>query len=211
MLVHFDVPLGFSSMPMGMSMEQSQLYLRERLRDAGEMAAEIEPQAARRIHDISHLLNQAGVIYAGGSLGRVGDQPSVATLLITAQNFSYGSDTRIAAEGAMLAFTAARGKDWTGQVYDLPCGPAALAMGIRAQPLPPPEESADPAYAPVAELHAFVPVPDHATAADQYMLTATFTTPSVQHWEVYMPPMVELLRSITFEEQAKATCPSTSS
>jgi hypothetical protein len=198
MYAYFTVPAGFHALPIGMTPGEAYAYVGERLpQDAGE-------SAAREVHGLSQALRGAGAMYAGASARLVGDEPSVATLLVTVQEFPYGDNARVAAEGTMQALVASRGQGWTGGVYDLPCGSAAVVMGGRTQPLPPPPEEdpdqpASPPEIPWAELQAFVPVPEHPSLPQQCTLTVTFGTPSLGHWEgTYMPLLVKLLRSVEF-------------
>jgi hypothetical protein len=92
-------------------------------------------------------------------------------------------------------------------VYELPCGPAAVVTGGRAHRMP----FDEPSHLPFAECQALVPVPDDPSLPQQCVLSATFTSPSLKHWNAYMPHVVKMLRSIEFtphpQEQPSSRAP----
>ncbi|MDT0343234.1 hypothetical protein [Streptomyces litchfieldiae] len=202
MSARFEVSDGFRALPLGMSADEALTYVRQRIGNPEFGAEEVDRKVIGVVHTLSRGLRAAGTLYVGGAQRIINGERSLATLLVAAQKFAYGDDRAVAAEGAMQALVAARGKGWTGSVYDLPCGPGAVVMGGHEHPIPPLESGKPTLNLPMAELMAFVPVPDDPSLSHQYMLTATFTTPSIRHWEAYMPAMVRLLRSITFTSTA---------
>ncbi|MDT0343226.1 hypothetical protein [Streptomyces litchfieldiae] len=203
MHTYFDVPDFFTGFPVGMTAEETYAYAHTYIDSLKPEGEEAEQRILREIRGLSEILMQTGALYAGAAVQVIGNEPSLATLTVTVQGFRYGDDARIAAEGAMHSLIAARGREWTGQVRDLPCGPAAIVTGTRAHRVPADETT----QLPVAELQAFVPVPEHQTLPQQCMLTVTFTTPSIRHWQAYMPSVVRLLRSITFTTTASEERP----
>ncbi|WP_147472861.1 hypothetical protein [Streptomyces triticirhizae] len=153
-----------------------------------------DPRAVDRTRAVSQILSRMGTLYAGAAFGLINEGPSAATLLVTAQSFPYGADAQVAAEGTLQTLVAQRGSDWTGGIQPLPCGqPAAVVVGARIYELP----GIEPPV-PFAELQAFVPVPENPTLREQALLTVTFTTPALPHWDTYMPAVIRLLRTITF-------------
>jgi len=198
MHVRFEVSEAFRGMPVGMSIEETYAYVREQVGQIEFGDHEVDRRLIRGIHALSRTLRAAGALYIGNSLRIINGERSLASLLVAVRKFAYGNDPRIAAEGAMHAIAAARGKGWTGGVYDLPCGPGAVVTGGHSYSLPRRDSSEAPFELPFAELQAYVPVPDHPSLSHQYLLTVSFTTPSIHHWETYMPSMVRLLRSVTF-------------
>jgi hypothetical protein len=208
MYAYFDVPGGFTAIPVGMSAEAAYDYARDSLRAAGNEDTEAGRRIVSEVHGISHVLRGIGALYAGTTIRLIRGEPSVAMLLVTTQEFAYGDNPRVAAEGAMHAVVAARGQAWTGKVYELPCGPAAVVVGGQAYPLPVQERTPGgantPTHLPFAELQAFVPVPGHLTSPRKYLLTASFSTPSLGHWDAYMEPLIKLLRSVEFTSRKAA-------
>ncbi|UED86344.1 hypothetical protein [Streptomyces profundus] len=194
MNVSFDVPAGFTSIPPGMTPEESAAYADARAAGSKEQPETPEADALERTHVVSQVLSRAGALYAGAAFGLIDEDLSAATLLVTAQRFPYGLDAVVAAEGTMQALVAERGPDWTGEVRQLPCGqPAAIVVGGRLYELP----DVQPAV-PFAELQAFIPVPEHPSLPEQAMLVVSFSTPAARHWERYMPTVTHLLRTINF-------------
>ncbi|SOD63046.1 hypothetical protein SAMN06297387_108209 [Streptomyces zhaozhouensis] len=194
--VTFDVPAAFTSIPPGMTHEETLAYTNAQAVEHPSHTAP-DPAAVERTQAVSQVLSRMGTLYAGAAFGLISEEPSAATLLVTAQSFPYGADAQVAAEGTLQALVAERGPNWTGGVQPLPCGqPAAVVVGGRVYELPGSERPV-----PFAELQAFIPVPENPTLPEQALLAVTFTTPALRHWEQYMPAVTQLLRTLTFAEK----------
>ncbi|WP_420882693.1 hypothetical protein [Streptomyces noursei] len=50
----------------------------------------------------------------------------------------------------------------------------------------------------VAQLQAFIPVPQEAVPDEQTLVTITFSTPSIDHWPEYSEIAAEFLRTLRF-------------
>ncbi|UED84709.1 hypothetical protein [Streptomyces profundus] len=185
-------------MPAGMTAEGTADYLRREFDARGAGEHPVDNELVRPFHALSGLLRATGTLFAGSALREISGERSTATLVVATHRFSYGESARVAAEGAMHSLVAAKGKGWTGGVYDLPCGPAAVVTGGHAYDVPWQDSSREPFVLRVAELQAYVPVPTSPSLTDQYLLTVSFSTPQPAHWETYMPSVVRLLRSIAF-------------
>ncbi|WEB40642.1 hypothetical protein MOV08_16035 [Streptomyces yunnanensis] len=53
---------------------------------------------------------------------------------------------------------------------------------------------------PMAEMQAYLPVPQGSESQQQCLVCINFTTPSEEHWGEYCNDLVNLMRSITFDE-----------
>ncbi|MDT0266692.1 hypothetical protein RM844_10345 [Streptomyces sp. DSM 44915] len=198
MYVAFDVPEHFRQMPVGMSPEEAYAYAFENLPDLESGDAEVQRRVLREVHGGSQALARIGALYSGSVIGTMEGEPSLATMAVTATEFPYGDSARVAAEGVLQSLVAARGQLWSGNVYGLPCGqPAAVVTGPRVYQVP----QLEPSDVPFAELQAYVPVPDGPSLRERYLLTVSFATPAVRHWDRYMPTLVRLLRGISFSDQ----------
>ncbi|RMI41138.1 hypothetical protein [Streptomyces triticirhizae] len=155
-------------------------------------------------HQLSLTLRSAGTLFVGSSPRLIDGKPSTATLLVTVRGFDYGDDPRVAAEGALHAMVAAKGKGWTGGVYELPCGPAAVVTGGHAYEVPWKDPSRPPFTPRFAELQAHIPVPTHPSLPERHLLTVTFSTPHPGHWDAYMPSVARLLHTVTFVPEGSA-------
>ncbi|RMI36849.1 hypothetical protein [Streptomyces triticirhizae] len=207
MYVAFDVPEHFQHPPIGMSPEESHAFAAESARALAVGDPDIERRVLREVHGGSQALARAGALFAGAVTGLMDGELSLATLMVTATEFPYGNSAKVAAEGTLQSLVASRGQTWSGDVYPLPCGqPAAVVTGPRVYRMP----RLEPTDVPFAEIQAFVPVPDGPSPVrEQHMLTVTFATPAVRHWERYMPTVVRLLRGITFAHRP-ASAPASS-
>ncbi|UED86401.1 hypothetical protein [Streptomyces profundus] len=196
MFATFDTPEWFVQLPVGMSPEETYAFAAERVRAFAGGDVERERAFLTEVRGCSLALERAGVVYAGAVMGYLEDELSLAVLTVAVQEFDYGPDARVAAEGTLQSLVASRGPLWSGNVYPLPCDrPAAVVTGPRVFRL----RDMEPSDVPFAELQAHVPVPE-GTSAERRMLTVTFSTPVAKHWERYMPLLVQLLRSLTFSE-----------
>ncbi|SOD67175.1 hypothetical protein SAMN06297387_12916 [Streptomyces zhaozhouensis] len=207
MYVYFDVPGGFFEFPSGMSVEETRAHVAALDPHPVDEEGFLHQRPLNEVHRVSEALHELGTVYAGATLRLVDAELSMASILVTAQAFPYGDDPAVAAEGAMQSLVALRG-DWSGRVYDLPTGPATVVTGNRRYRLPADVVSEKtPDHIDFAELQAFLPVPsfpsvtDRTPSDDQRLLTVTFSTSVPRHWHAYMPPVVTMLRSITFSER----------
>ncbi|SHL26765.1 hypothetical protein SAMN05216268_103414 [Streptomyces yunnanensis] len=77
----------------------------------------------------------------------------------------------------------------------------AVASGIKLLQLP---AQASPLNEelelPVAEMQAYLPVPQGSESQQQCLVCIDFTTPWEEHWGEYCNDLVNLTRSITFDE-----------
>ncbi|UED86588.1 hypothetical protein [Streptomyces profundus] len=198
MYVAFDVPERFRQLPIGMSPEESYAHASAHAREVAAGDPEAERRVLREVYGGSQALARVGALYSGAVVGTLGGEPSLATLTVTATEFPYGDSARIAAEGTLQSLVASRGPLWSGNVYPLPCGqPATVVTGLRVYRV----AQLEPSDVRFAELQAYVPVPDGPSPRERHMLTVSFATPAVKHWERYMPVLVRLLRGLTFTTQ----------
>lgn len=83
---------------------------------------------------------------------------------------------------------------------DLPCGKAVIVIEQNPSLRMPAEltETGEDIPIDVAQLQAFIPVPQQAVPGAQEMLVLTFSTPSTDHWVDYCEVVVNVLRSFRF-------------
>ncbi|KAB8158908.1 hypothetical protein FH609_019850 [Streptomyces sp. 3MP-14] len=199
----FEVSEAFTGLPVGLDEEGAERYLRRELAARGADHP-VDAAMVRPFHTLSQTLRSAGTLFVGSSLRLVNGQPSTATLLVTVRGFDYGDDPRVAAEGALHSLVAAKGRGWTGGVYELPCGPAAVVTGGHAYEVPWNDPSRPPFTLRFAELQAHVPVPAHPSLPERHLLTVTFSTAHPSHWDAYMPSVARTLHTVTFVAEDSA-------
>ncbi|WP_146051245.1 hypothetical protein [Streptomyces noursei] len=152
------------------------------------------------VHKASQALERSGALYAGTCVRTSDDRLSLGTLLVTVTPFEFG-DATVAANGIVRSLTSGPGESWTGSAFDTPNGPMAVASGIKLLQLP---AQASPLNEelelPVAEMQAYLPVPQGSESQQQCLVCIDFTTPCEEHWGEHCNDLVNLTRSITFDE-----------
>ncbi|MCB5908199.1 hypothetical protein [Streptomyces pinistramenti] len=154
----------------------------------------------RNLHKASQALEKSGALYAGCCVRAYDGELSLGTLLVTVTPFEFG-DAAVAADGIVRSLTAARGESWAGSVLDTPNGPTAVLSGVNSFPIPAESSPSDEDLTlPMAETQAFLPVPQGPENGEQCLVSINFTTPCEDHWDEYCSDIVELLRSMTFDQ-----------
>ncbi|MFF2809707.1 hypothetical protein ACFVT2_21565 [Streptomyces sp. NPDC058000] len=165
---------------------------------------------AENIHKASQVLERSGAFYAGTCVRTYDGELSLGTLLVTVTPFEFG-DTTVAANGIIRSLVAERGESWAGSVFDTPNGPIAVVSGMKSFQIPvETSPSSEELELPMAEMQAFLPVPQGVENQQQCLVCINFTTPGRVHWDEYCSDIVELLCSITFDCPDRAA-PSASS
>ncbi|WP_143659574.1 hypothetical protein [Streptomyces sp. MP131-18] len=190
----FDIPESFARTPVGMTEDEVRAHATARLRDGADGA---DGETLREVLEHSQRLREAGTLYCGSFLGELDAELSLATLMVNVVEFPYGDDPRLATEGMAQSLSAARGPQWAGGLYELPCGqPACVLTGPVVYQSP----DVEPDEVAYTKLQAFVPVPETSDQQEQLLLVVDFGSPSRQHWERYMEVPARLLRSLSFAE-----------
>ncbi|MFF4601875.1 hypothetical protein ACFY12_03830 [Streptomyces sp. NPDC001339] len=191
--VEFSVPPDFEELEIGATDDRIRDIVQERL--AGQHMPDGVAEALLMSYEhAAHALHTAGAFYAGTCLGLIDGDPSSASLVLAATPMD-GRDSRTVASGIVQISTARHGEKCAAQVWELPCGPAAVVAQPQLAVFVPGEyaESGTDEATFVAQAQAWIPVPRHRT-----MVTATLSTPSTDHWDHYCEVFTALLRSLRF-------------
>ncbi|MFF4649895.1 hypothetical protein [Streptomyces sp. NPDC001380] len=200
--VVFDLPPDFHDLAIGADPDEVRTALVHRI--GAERVEDIPAFVLKGLltdyEQSSRLMRELGIFHASTALGRVRDHPSASSLFL-AHTEADCTDPEVAVEGVLRIRGRGPGSENRKvQRYDLPCGPAAITVEAAPGMVIPAEltESGEDEPVTVATLQAWIPVPAAADPARRSLLVVTFTTPSVQDWEVYCPVVVDLLRSLRF-------------
>ncbi len=204
------MPAGFTAIPIGMTVEEAQREITTRIsREALDAKPAMFQSLVRNLHKASQGLEKSGALYAGTCARAYDGELSLGTLLVTVTPFEFG-DATVAADGIVRSLVAARGDTWAGSVLDTPNGPTAVLSGVNSFPIPAENSPSEEDLAlPMAEMQAFLPVPQGPENQEQCLVSINYTTPCEDHWDEYCSDIVELLRSVTFE-QPDLTVPASS-
>ncbi|WP_329121614.1 hypothetical protein [Streptomyces sp. NBC_01465] len=201
MRVVFEVPPFFQEITPGLDPDAAHTAAITRL---GARAAALSEQELDETVTTYRLASQTladtGVFYAATCLGTINGDGSMGTLTLARQPLTY-RDARIAAEGIAEIMTSRRpGGTSTVEMLGLPCGEAVLVFDRTAALRIPAELTEYGADIPidVAQLQAFVPVPQQTVPGAQELVVVTFGTPSTDHWADYCEIMAALLRTLRF-------------
>ncbi|MEZ0090594.1 hypothetical protein [Streptacidiphilus sp. EB129] len=209
--VEFQLPPDFREILAGASPEQARAAVVERFGpDAvAALPALVLEAAVAEYLTASHWLEEAGVFHASACLGLIDGAPTLSSLTLARVNADAGSPVFGDPETTVAGIIETMGRGPGGATrdarrYDLPCGPAAVvvesAVGLVLPAADVGTESDLPV--PVATLQAYVPFPAEVAPDQDALLVVTFSTPSIQHWEVYCPMVADLLRSLRFPAAA---------
>lgn len=201
MTLKFTVPAGFTAIPIGVTSEEAEREITSRIsRDALESNPLLLQNLVDNIHKASQALENSGALYAGTCVRTYEDELSLGTLLVTVTPFAFG-DAAVAAAGIVRSLVADRGEAWEGGVLDTPTGPVAMLSGMNGIHIPAElSPSGAELTVPMAEMQAFLPIPQGVENQEQCLVCFNFTTPCEDHWEEYCSDIVEILSSITFDQ-----------
>ncbi|MFD7102143.1 hypothetical protein [Streptomyces celluloflavus] len=184
-----------------MTAEEAQREIASRIsREALDAKPVMFQSLVRNLHKASQSLEKSGALYAGTCVRAYDGELSLGTLLVTVTPFNFG-DAAVAADGIVRSLIAARGDSWAGSVLDTPSGPTAILSGMNSFPVPAESvPSGEDMALPMAEMQAFLPVPQGPENHEQCLVSINFTTPCEDHWDEYCSDIVKLLRSVTFDQ-----------
>jgi hypothetical protein len=128
------------------------------------------------------------VFYAATCLGLLDGEFTLATLTLARAEVDC-RDVEIAVDGIVDVLGSDEPEERQAKRYELPCGPAAVAVGAAVEMVLPAAEAGTEQDFPVqaASLEAWVPVPAAADPTRRSAIVLRFSTPSVRHWEAYCP------------------------
>ncbi|MGW8551591.1 hypothetical protein [Streptomyces tubercidicus] len=212
MNITFDALPGFREMPIGLGVEEARDYLQDRAAEHGQVppAAQIDAIASD-FEKSSALLAASGVVYAATCLGTIDGDLSTGTLTLGLSPLGYNAP-EVAVEGIRQVMAAKHENSADTHILTLPCGQAALV--IRQVPaLKIPAEvnrTGEDIPIDVAQIQAFIPVPQTVVPGAQTLATVTFSTPSIDHWADYCALLVPFLNSLRFlpDPEGEADAPS---
>lgn len=200
MNVTMQVPPFFRPITPGMPAEEARAEATARVGSyATEMDARHLDQLVADYQKASEFLGSAGVFYAATCLGKINNEPSAGTLIVGLQPLSY-PDPDIAVTGIHEIMLGKYGRRALVSTRDLPCGKAVIVIEQNPSLRIPGEltESGDDIPIDIAQLQAFIPVPQQAVPGAQEMVVLAFSTPSTDHWVEYCGVIVGVLRSLRF-------------
>ncbi len=200
MNVSMQLPSFFRPITPGLSAEDARA---EALARIGQQPVDLDAgyvdQLVVDYQRASEFLASAGVFCAATCLGTINSEPSAGTLIIGLQPLTY-ADPDAAALGIHEIMLGKHGRRASVSTRDLPCGKAVIVIEQSPSLRIPAEltENGEDIPIDVAQLQAFIPVPQQAVPGAQEMLVLTFSTPSTDHWVEYCEVVVGVLRSLRF-------------
>lgn len=192
-LMTFEVPGGYSPIPVGLTPAQAREFVAGPASAVGVAGDEAENQAVQ-LQQWSAALQAIGAMYAGAFWQWEEGRPWFGVLLVAAQPLAYG-DAHLASRGLVNVLLDSEADAVAAKPFDLPCGPASVF--VRQVGLP----ADGDAVLPVGEFQALVPVPPELSAGREEMVVVAFQTPDLDHWDTYAQHLVSLLKSIEFDEE----------
>ncbi|WP_042412675.1 hypothetical protein [Streptacidiphilus anmyonensis] len=197
--VEFELPTEFHPLTLGSSPEEARAELVARIgRRVSDVPAAALDRLAQEYAAASQWLDQAGVCYAATCLGLLDGELTLATLTLARAELDCRDPEVV--DRIVEVLGAGDPEKRQAKRYDLPCGPAAVAVGAAVETvLPAAEAGTDEDFpVPIASLEAWVPVPAAADPTRRSAIVLRFSTPSLRHWEAYCPVLVEALRTLRF-------------
>ncbi|GGW84618.1 hypothetical protein [Streptomyces noursei] len=200
MNIAFELPSVFREIKTGMSREEARQEVVSRA------AAKGIDRPAGEIDDVTGLYERAsamlladGVVYAASCHGEFNDERSTGTLTIGLNPLAY-ADESVAVEGIREVMAKKRANFAEVSLLELPCGKAVVAIQQTPALRIPGEFTTAGQDIPVdvAQLQAFIPVPQEAVPGAQTLVTITFSTPSIDHWPEYSEIVAAFLRTLRF-------------
>ncbi|MFG2223784.1 hypothetical protein [Streptomyces sp. NPDC048644] len=199
--VAFDIPSVFRETTPGLDTQRAhaEVMAHADAQGGSDLPAERIDQMVAEYEKNSAMLAAAGVRYSATCFGQFDDEWSMGTLTIGMTPLAY-RDTEIAVAGMTKIFAAKHGPNAEVSSLPLPCGLATLVIQQPTALRMPAEFTASGEDVPidVAQLQAFIPVPQSAVPGAQTLVTVTFSTPSTDHWADYCELLVPFLQSLRF-------------
>ncbi|WP_043265884.1 hypothetical protein [Streptomyces sp. CT34] len=200
--ITFEISSAFRETTPGLNPEQASAEVAARAEAQGAVLPGGQLDAiAAEYQKVSQLLAETGVRYSGTCFGTFDDDGdlSMGTVTIAVQPLAY-QDTGVAVAGMTKVLAAKHGTSAEVSTIGLPCGQATLVLRQSPELRMPAEFAASGEDIPidVAQLQAFIPVPQSAVPGAQTLVTVTFGTPSTDHWADYCELMVPFLQSLQF-------------
>ncbi|MFI7097833.1 hypothetical protein ACIBK8_00505 [Streptomyces sp. NPDC050161] len=205
--VTFEIPSAFRGTTPGLDAEEARAEVTARAQAQGrELPDGVIEELTAEYRKVSALLAESGVRYSATCFGQFNDEWSMGTLTIGMTPLAY-RDTEIAVVGMTKIFAAKHGPNAEVSSLPLPCGLATLVIQQPTALRMPAEFTASGEDVPidVAQLQAFIPVPQSAVPGAQTLVTVTFSTPSTDHWADYCELLVPFLQSLRFLPDGDAT------
>ncbi|KUL36421.1 hypothetical protein ADL22_24305 [Streptomyces sp. NRRL F-4489] len=200
--IAFEISSAFRETTPGLDLERARAEVAARAQAQGvnPTGAQLDAVAVE-YQKLSQLLAEAGIRYSGTCFGQFEDDGdlSLGNVTIGLQPLDY-QDPDLAVAGITRILAAEHGQTAEVSTLDLPCGQAALVLRQSPELRLPAEFTAAGQDIPieVAQLQAFIPVPQSAVPGAQTLVTVTFSTPSTDHWADYCAMVVPFLRSLRF-------------
>ncbi|MGG2458474.1 hypothetical protein ACO0M4_01340 [Streptomyces sp. RGM 3693] len=200
MNIAFELSSAFKEIKAGLSREEARQEVVSRAAAKGidRPAGEID-EVTDLYERASAMLLADGVVYAASCHGEFDDERSTGTLTIGLSPLAY-ADASVAVEGIREVMAKKRANFSEVSLLELPCGNAVVAIQQTPALRIPGEFTTTGQDIPidVAQLQAFIPVPQEAVPEEQALVTITFSTPSVDHWPEYSEIVAEFLRTLRF-------------
>ncbi|MEY9936227.1 hypothetical protein [Streptacidiphilus sp. MAP5-3] len=183
--VELELPPDFRALTIGASRDEARTKLAEQLdvRALKASAAALDA-LANEYAATSQWLARSGVFYAATCLGLLDGELTLATLTMAMAPMDC-KDLDTAVDGIVEILGAADPEERAAKRYELPCGPAAVAVGAAVEMVLPAAEAGTEEDFPVqvASLEAWIPVPAAVDPTQQSAIVLRFSTPSMHHWE----------------------------
>lgn len=198
--VEVELPPDFRPLTIGTSLDEAREKLTAQLNEQGvEVSAAAVDDMAEEYAAASQWLAKSGVFYAATCLGLLDGDLTLATLTLARAELDC-KDLDAAVDGIVELLSAANPERRAAKRYELPCGPAAVAVEATVEMVLPAAEAGTDEDVPVpsASLEAWIPVPATIDPTQQSAIVLRFSTPSMQHWEAYCPVLVEALQTFRF-------------
>ncbi|MEY9843777.1 hypothetical protein ABH940_000841 [Streptacidiphilus sp. BW17] len=200
--VELELPPDFRPLTIGTSLDEARAAVTGEI---GERANEVSAAAVDALAEdyaaASQWAVKAGVFYAATCLGLLDGELTFATFTMARAELDC-KDLDATVDGIVKILGAAGPEGRAAKRYELPCGPAAVAVGAAVQMVVPADEARNDEDIPVqvASLEAWIPVPATVDPMQQSAVVLRFNTPSMQHWEAYCPVLVQALQTVRFPD-----------
>ncbi|MEU4849782.1 hypothetical protein [Streptomyces gilvosporeus] len=200
MNIAFELSAAFKEIKVGLSHEEARQEVAARAEAKGIDRPEGEIGVVAGLYErTSATLLTEGVVYAASCHGQFDNERSTGTLTIGISPLVY-ADVSVAVEGIREVMKKERANYAEVSIVKLTCGQAVVVIQQTPALRIPGEFTTTGQEIPVdvAQLQAFIPVPQDDVPGEQTLVTVTFSTPSIDHWPEYSEIVAEFLRTLRF-------------